>query len=65
MCGEQLRYIFHLTAAEVEERGYERHKAEKREQTAQLLGQQPPAAVGEGKIILANCVVMIFVAYGL
>ena len=33
----------------MEQSDFERHKAEKREQTAQVLGQQTPARVGEGK----------------
>ena len=45
-CG---KLIIFLPAAEVEQSGYEKHKAEMREQTAQVLGQQTPARVGEGK----------------
>ena len=42
----------HLTAAEVEQSDYERHKAEKREQTSQVLGQQIPARVGKRKKVI-------------
>ena len=35
-------------AAEAEKSEYERHKAEKRVQAAQVLGQQRPARVGKG-----------------
>ena len=39
-----------LAAAEHEEAEYERHRAEKRQQTSQQLAYQPPAAVGESHI---------------
>ena len=42
--------VWLYAAAAGEQNDYERHKAEKREQTAHALGQQVPERVGEKKI---------------
>jgi hypothetical protein len=56
MCGyyNLSAFVCLLAAAEVEKSGYERHKAEKRQQAAQVLGQQKPARVGEGKFSFSS-----------
>ena len=51
ICGDISYWFVYLSAAALEQSDYERHKAEVREQTAQVLGQQAPARVGEGKKI--------------
>lgn len=46
LCGYSDLHL--CSAAEEEKSDYERHKAEKRVQAAQVLGQQKPARVGGG-----------------